>query len=253
VLWGMKALSRRTVLRACVSALLSSGLLGAGWRRRMLTVFTFGDSVLDCGHYNRYGVSPGALLVRNRDELFPEFRGQDLHSLGGARLVHRAQDGGTVDSLPGQLRGVASLGESVALVSVGGNDLLRGLLVDEGPGLQEFRRKLSAFLTALPLRPVLLANVYDPSMGDDRHNFTGVPIELARENHRRLNDIIAALASEHGVLIDLHGHFLGGDPSWFTSTIEPGLRGASEVRRCFWRELTKLLPEAAERHGASTR
>ncbi|HYO51250.1 SGNH/GDSL hydrolase family protein [Archangium sp.] len=208
----------------------------------MLTVFTFGDSVLDCGHYNRYGVSPGELLVRNRDDLFPDFRGQDLSALGGARLDHRAQDGGTVDSLPRQLRGVKSHGEAVALVSVGGNDLLRGLLVDKGPGREEFRRELSAFLTALPIRPVLIANVYDPSMGDDRHNFTGVPVELARENHRRLNDVIAALAEEHGVLVDLHGHFLGGEPSWFTSTIEPSLRGASEVRRCFWRELVKRLP-----------
>lgn len=212
----------------------------------MLTLFTFGDSVLDCAHYNRHGVSPGELLVRNRDDLFPEFRGQDLDARGGARLVHLAQDGGTVDSLPGQLRRVENAGPAVALVSVGGNDLLRGLLLDRGPGFEAFRRKLSAFLSALPLRPVLLANVYDPSVGDDRRNFTGVSIHQARENHRRMNDILADLASEHGVLVDLHGHFLGGYASWFTSTIEPSLRGASEVRRCFWRELVKLLPAGAE-------
>lgn len=212
----------------------------------MLTVFTFGDSVLDCGHYNRYGVSPGELLVRNRDDLFPEFRGQDLSTLGGGRLEQLAQDGGTVDSLPRQLRGVKSPGRSVALVSVGGNDLLQGLLVDAGPGFEKFRRKLSAFLAALPIRPVLIANVYDPTMGDDRHNFTGVSVERARENHRRMNDLIAGLASEHGVLVELHGHFLEGDASWFTSTIEPSLRGASEVRRCFWRELAKLLPAGAQ-------
>ncbi len=212
----------------------------------MLTLFTFGDSVLDCAHYNRQGVSPGELLVRNRDDLFPEFRGQDLDSRGGARLVHLAQDGGTVDSLPGQLRRVENAAPAVALVSVGGNDLLRGLLVDRGPGFEAFQRKLSAFLTALPIRPVLLANVYDPTVGDDRHNFTGVPVEKARDNHRRLNGILATLASEYGVLVDLHGHFLGGDASWFTSTIEPSLRGASEVRRCFWRELVKLLPAGAE-------
>jgi hypothetical protein len=40
-------------------------------------------------------------------------------------------------------------------------------------------------------------------------------------------------ASRYGVLVDLHAHFLTGDPSWFTRTIEPSLRGASEVRRCF--------------------
>ncbi|QRK12157.1 SGNH/GDSL hydrolase family protein [Archangium violaceum] len=208
----------------------------------MLTVFTFGDSVLDCGHYNRYGVSPGELLVHNWDDLFPEFLGQDLSALGGGRLEQLAQDGGTVNSLARQLRGVESHGPSVALVSVGGNDLLQGLLLDAGPGFEEFRRKLSAFLTALPIRPVLIANVYDPTVGDDRHNFTGVPVERARDNHRRMNDLIAELASEHGVLVDLHKHFLEGDASWFTSTIEPSLRGASEVRRCFWRELVKLRP-----------
>jgi lysophospholipase L1-like esterase len=212
----------------------------------MLTVFTFGDSVLDCGHYNRYGVSPGELLVRNRDDLFPEFRGQDLSAFGGGRLEQLAQDGGTVNSLPRQLRGVKRHGPSVALVSVGGNDLLQGLLVDTGPRFEEFRRKLSDFLTALPIRPVLIANVYDPTMGNDRDNFTGVPVERARANHRRLNDLIAGLAAEHGTLIDLHSHFLGGEASWFTSTIEPSLRGASEVRRCYWRELVKLLPAGAE-------
>jgi hypothetical protein len=212
----------------------------------MLTIFTFGDSVLDCGHYNRYGVSPGELLVRNRDDLFPEFRGQDLSAFGGGRLEELAQDGGTVNSLPRQLRGVRDPGKAVALVSVGGNDLLQGLLMDTGPGFEEFRRKLSAFLTALPIRPVFIANVYDPTMGDDRHNFTGVPVERARGNHRRLNDLIAGLASEHGTLIDLQGHFLRGEASWFTSTIEPSLRGASEVRRCYWRELVKLLPAGAE-------
>lgn len=212
----------------------------------MLTLFTFGDSVLDCGHYNRYGVSPGELLVRNRDDLFPEFRGQDLSTFGGGRLEQLAQDGGTVNSLPWQLRGVKHPGKAVALVSVGGNDLLQGLLLDDGPGFEDFRRKLSAFLTALPIRPVLIANVYDPTVGDDRQNFTGVSVERARENHRRMNDLIAGLASEHGVLVDLHAHFLGGDASWFTSTIEPSLCGASEVRRCYWRELVKLLPAGAE-------
>src|SRR5207248_1660995 len=42
------------------------------------TLYTFGDSILDCGHYNAHGVTPGGLLVRNDDRLFPEFRGRDL-------------------------------------------------------------------------------------------------------------------------------------------------------------------------------
>src|SRR5688500_18474441 len=54
-----------------------------------LTVYTFGDSVLDCGHYNDRGITPGALMVRNDDALFPEFKGRDLQTLGPARLLHR--------------------------------------------------------------------------------------------------------------------------------------------------------------------
>jgi len=57
-----------------------------------------------------------------------------------------------------------------------------------------------------------------------------------------MNGIIAGLASEHGVRADLHGHFLRGGASWFTSTSEPSPRGASEVRRCFWRELVRTRP-----------
>ncbi len=207
----------------------------------MFTLFTFGDSVLDCGHYNAHGVAPGELLVRNRDDLFPDFRGQDLSSRFPARLAHHAQDGATVESLARQARGLRPQ-EGAALVSVGGNDLLRGLILDEGRGIEAFGRQLSAFLEALPIRPVLLATVYDPTVGDDRRNFTGASVALARRNHQRMNDVLRSLASRHGVLVDLHGHFLRGDASWFTSTIEPSLRGASEVRRCFWTELVKLAP-----------
>jgi hypothetical protein len=132
-----------------------------------------------------------------------------------------------------QLQDVRPQGRSVALVSVGGNDLLRGLAADTGPGLRAFAAALEAFLRALPLRPVLLGTVYDPTFGDDARNFLGVPAQLARANHRRVNEAIATLAARHGRLVDLHAHFLRGDPSWFTRTIEPSLTGASEVRRAF--------------------
>jgi hypothetical protein len=48
----------------------------------MVTLYTFGDSILDCARYNELGVHPGQLLVQNDDRLFPEFQGQDLHSRG---------------------------------------------------------------------------------------------------------------------------------------------------------------------------
>src|SRR5215212_4313855 len=182
--------------------------------REPFTLFTFGDSILDSRWYNDRGLDPGQLLIRNDDDLFPEFRGQDLSSHGPARLEHRAVDGATVESLPAQARNLAPSEKGAAILTVGGNDLLRGLLVDDGPGIATFATALDAFLRDLPVRPVLLGNVYDPTFGDDNFNFTGVAPDLARENHRRVNAVIAELASQYGALIDLHTHFLSGDPSW---------------------------------------
>ena len=85
----------------------------------------------------------------------------------------------------------------------------------------------------LPIRPVLLGTVYDPTLGDDRRNFLGVEPTLARKNLQRINAVIEEIASRYGQVVDLHAHFLTGDPSWFTATIEPSLRGASEIRRAF--------------------
>jgi acyl-CoA thioesterase-1 len=198
-----------------------------------LTLHTFGDSVLDCGHYNPYGVHPGQLLVRNDDRLFPEFEGRDLQSRGPARLVHRAVDGATVSALASQARGLRSGDRSMALLTVGGNDLIRGLAADTGGGVRAFEAALDSFLKTLPIRPVLLGTVYDPTFGDDAHNFLGVEARVARANHRRVNDAIASLAQRHGRLVDLHAHFLRGDPSWFVRIIEPSLTGASEIRRAF--------------------
>jgi predicted esterase/lysophospholipase L1-like esterase len=207
------------------------------------TLYTFGDSILDSRWYNDRGLDPGQLLIRNDDARFPEFRGRDLASHGPVRLEHRAVDGATVDSLPAQARNLASSERAAAILTVGGNDLLRGLLVDNGPGMAVFATALDAFLRDLPVRPVLMGNVYDPTFGDDALNFTGVDPDLARENHRRINTIIAELASKYGALVDLHAHFLSGDPSWCTHTIEPSLHGASEIRRCFLPHLQALMDQ----------
>lgn len=99
--------------------------------------------------------------------------------------------------------------------------------------MREFECKLTAFLRTLPVRPVLVGTVYDPTLGEDSRNFLGVDAKVARTNHRRVNEVLAQAAAKHGALVDLHAHFLTGDESWFTSTIEPSLRGASEVRRAF--------------------
>ena len=88
-------------------------------------------------------------------------------------------------------------------------------------------------MRSLPIRPVLLGNVYDLTFGDDRRNFLGLEPAVGRTNLQRVNVVIEKIANRYGHVVDLHAHFLSGDSSWFTATIEPSLRGASEVRRAF--------------------
>lgn len=211
-----------------------------------MLVVTFGDSVLDSGRYNEWGITPGALLVQNDDRLFPDFRGRDLHSSGPARLDHRAQDGATLDDLPAQVAGLRSEEPGLAVVSIGGNDLLAGLLLDPGPGIDAWAERLDAFLAALPIRPVLLANVYDPTFGDDARNFLALDLTVVRASHARLNAHLAALAPRYGALVDLYTHFLSGHPAWLVRDIEPSLLGASEIRRCLLATAHDLLAGPAE-------
>jgi acyl-CoA thioesterase I len=225
-------ISRRTLLAGlCGPGLVSTacGLLP----RAMLTLYTFGDSILDCGHYNAAGITPGQLLVRNDDARFPEFRGRDLSARGPARLEHRARDGATVGTLASQAQGLQINRPALALLTIGGNDLLAGLVHDAGYGVGAFGEMLRAFLEVLDIRPVLIGNVYDPTFGDDRANFLAVDPVLARANLARVNAVLAEAGQRYGALVDLHAHFLRGDPSWFVHTIEPSLVGASEVRRAF--------------------
>jgi len=227
--------ARRRASRAIVaSAAGVAGLAFASSRRQpVLTVYTFGDSILDCARYNEYGVHPGALVVANDDRLFPAFRGRDLSSRMRARLEHRAVDGSRVDALPRQAERIAVEGRALAMITIGGNDLLAGLAVDGGEGIARFASELERFLARLPIRPVLLGNVYDPTFGDDARNFLGVDPRIARANLERVNAALATIAPRYGELVDLHRHFLGGDASWFVRTIEPSLVGASEVRAAF--------------------
>jgi acyl-CoA thioesterase I len=203
----------------------------------MVTLYTFGDSILDSGGYNEHGITPGQLIVHNDDELYPEFRGRDLSSRGPAQLEHRAVGGSIVGDLPEQADGLSVHPPAVAILTIGGNDLTGGLVTDDGPGIDAFGQQLEFFVGSLPIRPVYLGNVYDPTFGDDARDFLGVDPSLARANHRRLNEQIAEVAGRHGTLVDLHAHFLTGDPSWIAHTVGPSLIGVSEVRRAFLRHL----------------
>jgi acyl-CoA thioesterase-1 len=212
----------------------------------MTTIHTLGDSVLDCARYNERGIMPADLLARNDDLLFPEFRGRDLSTVlsRDVRVDHRARDGAVAEDLRAQLRGMSVSAEDVFLLSVGGNDLIAGLLDADDRAFSQFGESVDGVLGQLPSASVFVANVYDPSLGDDARAFLGgVDPAVARRAHRRVNQILASAASRSGaVLVDLHTHFLTGDPTWFVQDIEPSLAGASEVRRAFllsWESLGK--------------
>ena len=224
--------NRRQWMAATLAASLAPVALA---KPAMFTLYTFGDSILDSSRYNDRGLDAGQLIVRNDDALFSEFIGRDLQSRGPARLAHRAVDGSTVDDLPRQLDGLRPDSHCAALLTIGGNDLLVGLAADTGSGLRAFEAALRRFVGKLPVGPLLLGTVYDPTFADDSQNFLGVPARVARRNHARVNAVIAAVAAQRpgDRLVDLHAHFLRGRPDWFTRTIEPSLIGASEVRRVF--------------------
>jgi acyl-CoA thioesterase I len=238
-------MTRRRLLQGAGASLIVAAAPARVHALAMTTVFTFGDSILDCGHYNAYGLTPGRLIVRNADTIFPEFKGRDLQARAGTVLQHRAVDGSTVADLAAQARGLNASTNCVALVTVGGNDLIGGLAGGRGAGVLEFERTLDGFIRHLPIRPALLGSVYDPTFGDDSRNFLNVDARLARANLTRVNNAIGAVAARYGQLVDLHAHFLKGTPSWFTHTIEPSLVGASEIRRVFLARIVPLLDESS--------
>ena len=207
-------------------------------------VYTFGDSILDCSTYTG-GPTPGALLATNDDDLFPEFRGRDLSTALGREIpvVHRAEDGATVAALPLQIGAGPVPKGALTMLTIGGNDLLQGL--SRGAfSLERLGEALRGALARLSGTQLFVGNVYDPSFGDDAHaslsDYLGVQPVIARRAYGAVNGILRAeVATAGGVLVDLHAHFLTGDPSWFTRVIEPSLIGASEVRRAFlaaWEE-----------------
>lgn len=199
-------------------------------------------------------VGAASLLHRNRDELWPEFSGRDLVSGSpGLRFRNLASDGATtLDILNNQIPVVSAERDEPTLVTItaGGNDLL-GILGAAASGLAaldglitgaeaRLRQIVDAVRRAVPQAQIVLSTVYDPSDGtgvlDD-----GIDIRRGLPLLERFNQEIARIARQNGCLLaDLHAHFRGHGvktPSatdrwyWPESIIEPGAKGASEIRR----------------------
>ena len=211
----------------------------------------------------RRGLGAASLLYRNDDAVWPEFRGRDLatlypglrfrngHDLGapaGGETDNLTSDGATTDDVRAyQLPRVAPSDEpTLVTLTVGGNDMLRVLHRDPPPrnlvaGMtSRLRRILRDIKARRPNSLVLVTNVYDPSDGTN-HLGDGRRLDEAARWLADYNlQLRVAVAETEGTrLADIHRHFLGHGLTapaaerwyWRGLIIEPGARGASEVRR----------------------
>lgn len=204
-------------------------------------------------HDHPGGVGAASLLHQNDDDLWPEFAGRDLVSRDpDLEKVDRCTDGATILYVTQfQLPGVpVRTRETTSLVTLtaGGNDLL-GAVIEGGDLAAEVERASTRFealveelLTSFPEAAILLATVYDPTDGSGHlPGLSETAGYLPIEQLEVFNDVVRRIASEEDRLrlADVHGHFIGHGVSrppgewwyWQTSPIEPGARGASEIRR----------------------
>jgi lysophospholipase L1-like esterase len=207
-------------------------------------------------------IGAASLLAENADDLWPAFRGADLRSVSPEiRISNLALDGATIpDVAEIQLPALPPPGgRELVTLTIGGNDLLmayansgNGRALDRAAGLiaDEYAALLAAVHERLPSARIVLTTVYDPSDGTgyipDFHE-AGDPLPLTVLH--RFNSSIRSLARARrwARLADAHAHFMGHGASaavdegwyWQRSMIEPGARGASELRR-LW--LTAAAP-----------
>jgi lysophospholipase L1-like esterase len=197
------------------------------------------------------GLGAASLLARNDDDVWPEFAGRDLVTISPAiDCRFEARDGATtesvLDSQVDALQGIDPGGEALVTLTAGGNDLL-GLIgaTDRAgeAGVRAVLDNLDAILGVvrdrLPRAMILVANVYDPTDGTGDLEGT----RLRPQEMRWLGDCNAGVErlcrQRDARLIDLHRHFAGHGRSapaakrwyWTGSLIEPGMAGASEIRR----------------------
>ncbi len=199
------------------------------------------------------------LFFRNADDLWPEFQGDDLATrYAGIQLEDHSFDGATTEGVLGGLDDLLRSGEeSLVTVTAGGNDLLSALSLgseERETTLRGALANLGAIVDRLKeLRTksrVLVATVYDPSDGTGRlgeATLGSAELDLLA----RFNEGGRALCRSSGsTLVDLHAHFFGHGASvpererwyWQPSPIEPGIEGASEVRR-LWLEASSSEPQ----------
>jgi len=218
------------------------------------------------------GLGAASLFARNDDAVWPEFAGRDLVTrFSGVESHFLAMDGATTDDvLASQMPALETVeggADVVVTLTAGGNDLLSLIGAADGTGdagLQRILRNLHGILDAvrnrLPKAVLLVANVYDPTDGTgdlEGHRLRPQEMRWLRDYNAGVARVCAVLGAR---LIDVHGHFAGHGRSvpaadrwyWTGSLIEPGVAGASELRR-LWLAALDGGAEAARMRGRAGR
>jgi lysophospholipase L1-like esterase len=195
------------------------------------------------------------LLHHNDDDRWPEFRGRDLQSLSpGTEFLNLAEDGAMIDDVATEE--LARLGRDsddpdiLLTLTAGGNDLLDALAAGRGLesavslAARRYTDLVETVREELPRATLVLTTVYDPTDGTGRlpglEGYGPLPLEHLDRFNDRIRELSRAMP---GVLLaDVHRHLLGhgmtaAEPDrwyWRRNPIEPGARGASEIRRVWW-------------------
>jgi lysophospholipase L1-like esterase len=196
-----------------------------------------------------------ALLHRNDNDRWPEFRGRDLETFSPEMdFLNLAEDGAMIDDVATEE--LARLGRDsddpdiLITLSSGGNDLLDALAagrrVESAVSLaaRRYRDLVETVREELPYATLVLTTVYDPTDGSGRlpglESFGRLPLEQLDRFNGQVRDLAGTIP---GVLLaDVHRHFLrhgvtaaeGERWYWRRNLIEPNARGASEIRRVWW-------------------
>jgi lysophospholipase L1-like esterase len=196
-----------------------------------------------------------ALLNRNDDGRWPEFRGRDLtHEAKGLKFLNLAEDGAMIDDVTteelARLGGDSDDPDILITLTAGGNDLLDALLagrpLDKAVAriMRHYTDLVESVREELPRASLVLTTVYDPSDGTGTlpglEQFAPLPLEYLRQFNDHVRETVRITPDAR--LADVHRHFLGHgvtarEPErwyWRRNMIEPSARGASEIRRVWW-------------------
>ena len=224
-----------------------------------------GDSILsDC--YPGPAQGAASLVFQNIDHKFSEFRGRDLkHRFPDGQFLNLTRSGFVLNDVLQSCTNIPNRAQvQVLLLSVGGNDVLGGLLGSEA-AWADWHQQFLSLVMGLRQRfgsKTLVCSLYDPTDG------TGVlPSAIASGTSpqtaplvlkklallERMNLLLRDVAHQaDSGYVDIYRHFLGHGSSrldqngralegyWFQRDIEPSSTGASETRRVILQCLESL-------------